>query len=130
MAKSYYLSMPEWMFIGTKPEAVIIEGERIIARNWREVFVTVLRHCLKDPVYHARLMNLRNMVLGRQRTILSDSPEGMTRPFEVCEGLYAEVQYGTQALVYNLKSRILESIEFNYSNIKVELSETRGGRLR
>ena len=115
-------------FIGTKPTAVVFGdentgGERVLVKSWRSVFVTILRHAIKDPIYHNQLMELRNMVLGRRRIIVSDKPDGMTRPFEICEGLYCEVHYGTRTLMEILRLRILDAIGYRYGDIRIEIAE-------
>ena len=105
--------------VGKKPVAVLIEGERIPAAKWTSVYKTILQNCVQDPIYHERLMNLRDKALGKIRTFISGKPDGMTRPVKICEGLYGETQYGSQTLMHILTTRLLVPINYDLSRIKV-----------
>ena len=123
MAMEYWLSTKPYVFVGKKPEAVLIDGESIPVKTWKMVYKVILQHCIQDPVYHERLMALRDRILGQQRVLISASPDGMNSPLEICEGLYAEVHYGSQTLMHILTIRVLTPIRYDYSHIKIRLMQ-------
>ena len=123
MAIEYWLSTKPYVFVGKKPEAVLIDSESIPVKTWKMVYKVILQHCIQDPVYHERLMALRDKILGQQRVFISASPNGMSRSLEICEGLYAEVHYGSQTLMHILTVRVLNPINYDYSNIKIRLRQ-------
>jgi len=114
-----YLSTHPSIFVGKKPVAVIIGSERIPTPTWRKVYKEILQHCIQDPTYHQMLMDLRGRIAGQQRVFISASPDSMTRPLEICEGMYAEVHYGSETLMHILTIRVLKPLGYDYSNIKI-----------
>ena len=123
MALDFNLSIDPAIFVGTKPAAVLIDGEILPAHTWRKVYKEILQHCIKDPVYYERLMNLRGRIAGQQRVFISDKSDGMTQPLQICEGLYGEVHYGSQTLMHILTVRILTPLHYDYSKIKIRISQ-------
>jgi hypothetical protein len=119
MAYEAYLNAKPYIFVGQKPEAVIINGERIPTKTWRLVYKEVLQDCIKDPARYELLMSLRGRIAGQQRVFIASSPNGMTRPLEVCEGLYAETHYGSETLMHILTIRVLKPLGYDYSKIKI-----------
>ena len=115
----YALTVKPYLFIGKKPVAVILENEHIAVKTWREVYVRILTYCNQDTRYHERLLYLRGRVLGKVRVLLSDKPNGMTRPHKIDDALYCEVHYGSQTLMYILVNRILAPLGFDCSSVKV-----------
>jgi hypothetical protein len=121
MSVEYWLSTKPYVFVGTKPEAVLIDGESIPVKTWRMVYKVILQRCIENPVYHKRLMALRGRLSGQQRVFISARPDGMSSPLEICEGLYAEVHYGSETLMHILTVRVLNPIHYDYSKIKIRL---------
>ena len=115
------LSVDPHVFIGEKPAALLINGERIAATSWKKVFEEVLIYCTQDPIYYDRLFHLRGKLKGNSRTFISDSPESLTRPTKIADNLYAETHYGAETLIHILVQRILFSIKYDYSNIHIVL---------
>ena len=111
------LSMTPSYFKGRKPAAVIFGGERVGVKTWREVYTEILRRC--DMEKHSELMYLRNRVAGRQRVFLSDNPDGMDFPIKLSDGLFAEADFDTEALLHVLVRRILDPTGFDYGGIKI-----------
>ena len=121
MALEFWLNVHPSLFVGKKPLAVIIDGEEIPATTWRKVYKIILQHCIQDPVRHKLLMSLRGRIAGQQRVFISASPDKMSCPLEICEGLYAEVHYGSQTLMHILTERVLKPLNYDFSNIKIML---------
>ena len=107
------------IFIGQKPTAVLFGDERVEADNWRKVFAAIMSKCNADAQCHDNLMYLRDKVMGRDRTLLSHSPDSMRRPLKIDDDMYAEACYGTATLLYILRDRILAPARFDYSNIGI-----------
>ena len=107
------------IFIGMKPVAVLFGEERVGTDNWRKVYAAIMAKCNAETQCHKNLMYLRDKVMGRDRTLLSHSPDGMRRPLKISEDMYAEVCYGTGTLLYILRDRILAPARFDYSGISI-----------
>ena len=119
MSYEVYLNAHPSIFVGKKPVAVIINGERIPAKTWRLVYKTVLQDCIKDPTRHEMLMGLRGRIAGQQRVFIAASPDKMSSSLEISEGLYAEVHYGSETLMHILTVRVLKPLGYDYSKIMV-----------
>ena len=117
----YPLNSNTNIFIGKKPVAVLFGYERIDVKTWREVYEVVLKRYNQDEKHHESLMYLRNKIAGKCRVFLSDKPDGMTRPLQIDDDMYAETHYGTGTLLYILLNRILAPVGFDYNNINVVL---------
>ena len=107
------------IFIGKKPTTVMFGEERVEADNWRKVYAAIMARCNANAQCHENLLYLRNKVLGRDRILLSHSPDSMRRPLKIDEDIYAEVCYGTGTLLYILRDRILVPAHFDCSNINI-----------
>ena len=107
------------IFIGMKPVAVLFGEERVATDNWRKVYAAIMAKCNAETQCHKNLMYLRDKVMGRDRKLLSHSPDGMRRPLKISEDMYAEVCYGTGTLLYILRDRILAPARFDYSGISI-----------
>ena len=107
------------IFINTKPAAVLFGEERVEANNWRKVYAAIMARCNTETQCHDNLMYLRDKVAGRDRILLSHSPDGMRRPLKIDEDMYAEVCYGTATLLYILRDRILAPACFDYSGVSI-----------
>lgn len=105
-------------FKGTKPISVNINGEEFIAPSWKRVIGVILKEVIKDKRMQEKIMNLRNIMYGRTRTRLSDTPKKMKSPIEITKGLYIETHYDTSMLI-RLLLDILDKIEYDYSKIEI-----------
>jgi len=108
-------------FKGTKPSAVCFGKERIEVKKWNEVYTLVLEKCVADKLNYYKLLSLRNKILGRERILVSDSPKRLKRPFKLGEDLFVEIKYASDTLMHILINRILDELDFDYSDIFVEL---------
>jgi len=118
---TYPLTADTNIFIGRKAVAVLFGEERVNANNWRNVFAVIMARCNADTKCHENLMYLRDKVTGRDRILLSHSPDSMRRPLRIDEEMYAEVCYGTATLLYILRDRILTPAHFDYSGINITI---------
>ena len=109
------------LFIGKKPIAVFFGEERVEVKSWREVYTMILKRCNDIPRHHEMLMFLRGKIAGKCRVFLADRPDGMTRPVQITENMFAEAHYGAATLMHILTARLLDPVGFDYSNIKVVL---------
>ena len=116
------ISIHPSIFVGKKPVAVYFGDERVPVTKWTSVYKVIMQRCIQDPLYHDRLMELRNRLGGKVRVFISDKPDGMTRPMEICTGLYGETHYGSQTLMHILVNIILKAIRYDYSDISVEIT--------
>ena len=107
-------------FKGTKPIAVIINSNEIITPSWKSVVENILKEVIKDKTMEQKLMNLRNIILGRTRTRIASNEGNMRSPILITEGLYIETHYDTEALMKFLLE-ILDSINYDYSKIEIRI---------
>lgn len=107
------------LFIGKKPTAVMFGDERADVKSWHGVYKAIIERCNDDKDCHEKLMYLRDKVMGRERMLLSSSPDGMRRPLKVDEDMFAETHYGTGTLLYILRDKILAHTGFNCSNVGI-----------
>lgn len=105
-------------FKGKKPIAVIINNKRTTTPTWKKVVEHILKEIIKDEAKKEKMLSLRDVLLGRVRTRVSERKDDMRSPLEVCNGLYIETHYDTETLM-NLLLEILNSISYDYSNIRV-----------
>ncbi len=105
-------------FKGRKPIAVIIEGKRIITPTWKKVVENVLREVIKDEKMKNKVLDLRDILLGRIRTRLSKKSDDMRSPIKLCDDLYIETHYDTETLI-KLLIEILSEISYDYNKVKV-----------
>jgi hypothetical protein len=111
------LSSATFLFVGKKPTAVYFGDERVEVKNWRRVFEVIMSRC--NQQCHDRLMYLRNKVAGRDRMLLSNSPDGLRSPVKVDDEIYAASGYGSATMMYILTDRILKPAGFRYSDISI-----------
>ena len=113
-----------YAFKGEKPESIQLpDGREVKTPTWKTAVLAILQDCNAEPDMHARLMELRGKIMGRQRTILAASPEGMHAPLEIDKNLYMESYYDTGTLLYVLKNRVLDEVGYNYFGIHVRLRQ-------
>jgi hypothetical protein len=112
------LSMDTYHFIGRKVKAVYFGEERVEVKNWRGVYKLLLSRCYAE--YPDDLMYLRNKAAGKVRIFLSDKPNGMVRPIQLAEELWADGgQYGTATLLHILRDCILRYTRFDCRDIRL-----------
>lgn len=105
-------------FKGKKVIAVKIGDHRIITATWKIAVKTILQEVIKDDTMKERVMILRDKLLGRVRKRISETPESMRSPLELCEDLYIETHYDTETLI-NLLLQILDEIKYDYNHIQI-----------
>ena len=115
----YPISAEPSIFKGEKPTCVLFGTRRVIARTWKDVFKHLILECNANTKKHKALMELRDKVLGRERTLLAGTAQGMRRPFKIDKNMYVETHYDTESLIRILLHRILDEVGFDYSNISV-----------
>jgi len=117
----YQLSTDPGLFKGKKPTMLFFGDEMVPVYTWKMVFKEVMNRCKSSPEKHKALMNLRMIISGRTRVILSDKPDGMRSPLKLDNKLYAETHYDTETLIRILLHRILDTINYDYNNISVAI---------
>ena len=68
-----------------------------------------------------RLHRLCNKVSGRDRVLLSESPDGMNSPICFADGMYFESKFDTETLLHVITKRILDPIGYDYSGIRLKV---------
>ena len=126
----YPLSITPGMFKGTKPTAVFFGDEKVEVKKWRETYSLILRRCAEIPEKRDALLYLRNKILGRKRTILSDKPDGMDIPIEIADGIFVEGYFDTEWLIKTLTVEILDVVRYDYSDISVSVVNGKRGGAR
>ena len=105
-------------FKGLKPSLLLFpDGRTVAAQNWRRVILEILLDCNKDTVQHDRMMQLRERVPGRLRSLLSKSPDGMSVPLMIDENLYLEGKLDTEYLIKTVRDQILDPVGYDYDRI-------------
>ena len=117
----YPLTSPTYLFVGTKPAAVLFGNERVEVKTWRQVYAVIIGRCNENPEHHERLMYLRNKAGGKVRLFLSDKPDSMSKPYRIDTDLWGEVHYGSSTLMHILINQILAYTGFDYSGISIAL---------
>lgn len=115
----YPLTAGAGIFKGKKPAAVIIGGECVAVRTWRQLVGEIMTRCISIPKYRIALESLAGKVSGKKRVLLAGSPEGMRSPLVLTDGLCLETHYDTETLLNILTTRILSPIGYDYSGIYV-----------
>lgn len=110
------------IFKGQKPVSITFaDGRTIEVPTWKKAVTEIMKECNSDIVMHDRLMSIREKVMGKQRTILSASPDEMDVPLKIDGELYMEGKYDTETLMYVTTERILRAIGYDFSNISVTI---------
>ncbi len=109
-------------FKGKKVAAVILpDGREIAASTWRKAVVTILQDCDADPVGHEQMMALREKVWGRQRVLLSASPEGMDAPLRINDEMYLEGRLDIETLFDVLTKKILKYTGYDCDSVHLKI---------
>lgn len=107
-------------FKGTKPSLLLFpDGRTVTVQNWRRTILEILWDCNKDTVQHDRMMQLRDVVAGRLRPLLSGSPNGMDIPLMIDEDLYLEGKLDTEYLIKTVRDQILDPVGYDCDRIGV-----------
>ena len=78
-------------FKGKKPVSVIYpDNTEFETSTWKKVAKQLLNECAGDAVMYDRLHRLCDNVSGRDRVLLSESPDGMNSPICFADGMYLE----------------------------------------
>lgn len=105
-------------FKGRKPSLLLFpDGRTVAAQNWRRVILEILLDCNQDAVRHERMMQLRDVVAGRLRPLLSGSPREMDIPLMIDENLYLEGKLDTEYLIRTVRDQILDPVGYDYDKI-------------
>ena len=107
-------------FKGLKPSLLLFpDGRTVAMRNWRQAILEIMWDCNRDAVRHERMMQLRDMVAGRLRPLLSGSPKNMDIPVMIDEDLYLEAKLDTEYLIKTVRDQILTPAGYNYDRIGI-----------
>jgi len=123
----YPITVNPAIFKGKKPTAVIFGDERVETGKWNKAAEEIMRRCNLDTEKHVALMNLRGKIHGRDRVLLAKEQGDMRRPAKIDENLYMETHYDAESLMRILLTRILDAVDYDYSDISVS---TRNANLR
>ena len=111
-------------FKGRKPSLLLFpDGRTVAARNWRQVILEILLDCNQDTVRHERMMQLRDVVAGRLRPLLSGSTNGMDIPLMIDENLYMEGKLDTEYLIKTVRDHILAPAGYDYNRIGIAVRD-------
>ena len=109
-------------FKGRKPmETQFPNGEVIQTPKWKLVVAAIMQDAIKDKSVQENLYALRGRIMGRSRTILSASPDGMKQPIKVDEDLFLETNYDTETLLYVLTRRVLRPSGYEPTGIRIKI---------
>lgn len=112
------------LFKRQKPVSIDFGDGRVVpTRTWKHAVTVILQECISDPVMLNRLMDLRGNISGRQRTILSDTPDGLDIPLEITNGLYVEGKYDAETMIHVLTHRIFHAIGYDYNDIQITIRD-------
>ena len=84
--------------------------EKVSVKTWFNVYSLILQRCAEDQEKRNAFVYLCNKIAGRKRVILSDKPDGMNRPVEVADGVFAEGFFDTEWLVRILTTELLDNV--------------------
>ena len=116
----YPLSVGMGVFKGKRPAGVILsDGKRRESPTWKKVVEEILKDCNRDRVKHQALMDLRGKIMGRNRVLLGSETGKMRSPIKIDEALYVETHYDAETLLRILTTRILNVVDYDYSDIRI-----------
>lgn len=85
----YPLTAGSGIFKGKKPAAVIIGGECVAVRTWRQLVGEIMTRCISIPAYRIAPESLAGKVSGKKRGVLSCCREARS-----CADPHAPAQSG------------------------------------
>lgn len=110
------------IFKGTKPTSVIFPDQSpVYVSTWKQVVSAIMEQCLQSSSNKAKLFSLSNSISGRKRRILAQFDTDMRSPLKLCDNLYMESHYDTETLLNVLTNRILDAIQYDYTNIQISI---------
>ena len=117
---TYPLVVGSSVFKGKKPISLIFgDGREFKIFTWKQLVEAILKDCIADDKKKENLEGLRDKVLGKKRKLISNNSEDMISPIEISENLYMETHYDTETLLRILMQRVLDPINYDYSQISV-----------
>ena len=120
---TYPLTAGAGIFKGKKPTGVVIGGEYVPLRTWKQLVAEIMARCMADARYEQALQAQAGRVSGKKRALLASPDEGMRSPLPIGGGLFLETHYDTETLLNILMNRILRPIGYDYSAIRVTVRE-------
>lgn len=112
------------VFKGTKPTAVFLpDRSEVPVRTWKNAAQVILQDCCADPQRKERLMELRGRVAGNFRFLIHDRPDGLSVPLKICDDLYLESKFDTEALLRNITNKLLDRVGYDYRGIVIQYRE-------
>ena len=115
----YPLTAGAGIFKGKKPTGVIIEGDSLPLRTWKQLVSEIMKRCMTSEPYRKALEELAGKVSGKKRVLLAKTDAGMRSPLPIGEDLFMETHYDTETLLNILMTRLLLPIGYDFSNIFV-----------
>ncbi|MCC8103873.1 MAG: hypothetical protein LIP11_17045 [Clostridiales bacterium] len=116
----YPLNAGTGIFKGKHPTGIIFSnGIRKDVPTWKKVIGEILKDCCEDAEKRQALMHLRGKVFGRNRVLLGSEKGSMRSPLQIADALYVETHYDTETLLRIITTRILDTVEYNYSEIRI-----------
>ena len=118
----YDLSEPAFLFKGKKPISITYpNGEKVITPTWLRVAEELLKDCNSDPQRHEALLQLRHKVGGKNRWLITASPEGMNVPIKIDRDLYFEGKFDTEYLLKMMTEKVFDRVGYPYEFIEIEV---------
>ena len=112
------------LFGGRKPVALFIGDIRIDVKSWKDVLVSVLKHCCQDHFYLEKIMELRYHPEKRaKKRLFAETADNMVFPVKIRENLYVETHHSTKDMVNALINKTLIPIGYDCSYIRVGIRE-------
>lgn len=113
--------MPAY-FKGKKPISVVFaDGREVDAQTWKKVVATIMQDCNATKQGYKNLRKISGKVSGKQRLLLSNSPEGMNVPLKIDEDLYLEGKFDTESLINVMNRLIFDAVGYEYGGIHIKI---------
>lgn len=113
--------MPAY-FKGKKPISVVFaDGREVDAQTWKKVVTTIMQDCNATKQGYKNLRKISGKVSGKQRLLLSNSPEGMNVPLKIDEDLYLEGKFDTESLINVMNRLIFDAVGYEYGGIHIKI---------
>ena len=113
--------MPAY-FKGKKPISVVFaDGREVAAQTWKKVVTAIMQDCNATKQGYKNLRKISGKVSGKQRLLLSNSPEGMNVPLRIDEDLYLEGKFDTESLINVMNRLIFDAVGYEYGGIHIKI---------